>query len=246
LAVRDTGAAGGVALAIDDLSKVFPSGRFAAGPARPPVLSRVTLAVRFGEIVGLMGPNGAGKTTLLEIAARLVEPTTGTIDVRRPGGDGRERGLLGYSGAAGHGFYARMSARWNLEFFAVLDNLSRGEARRRAAEWLDVVGLGPAASVRGETFSDGMRQRLGLARALIGEPSVLLLDEPTRSVDPAFRQTLHTVLRRWCDDRRAILMVTHSLDEAEALCDRVCVLEQGRLVWVGPARGARQAAGATG
>ncbi len=230
-----------VALAIAGLSKVFPAPGFAAASARPPVLSDVSLSVRYGEIVGLMGPNGAGKTTLLEIAAGLVEPTVGTIEVRSPdsGGEAGARGTLGYSGAAGHGFYARMSARWNLEFFAVLDDVPRREARRRAAEWLDVVGLGQAMSVNVETYSDGMRQRLGLARALIGDPSVLLLDEPTRSVDPAFRQTLHAVLRRWCDGRRAILMVTHSMDEAEALCDRVCALEHGRVVWEGPAGGAR-------
>lgn len=232
------------ALAMNGLTKVFPARRLAAAPPRPPVLSGVSLTVRFGEIVGLMGANGAGKTTLLEIAAGLVEPTAGTVEAH---GRGRlDRGLLGYSGAAGHGFYARMSARWNLEFFAVLDNVPRSDARRRALEWLDVVGLGAAATVAVETFSDGMRQRLGLARALIGDPGVLLLDEPTRSVDPAFRRTMHDVLRRWCDASRAILMVTHSLDEAEALCDRVYLLEQGRVAWEGPASRAREreAAGA--
>lgn len=231
------------ALAINRLTKVFPARNLFGGAARPPVLSDVTFSVGFGEIVAIMGPNGAGKTTLLEIVAMLVEPTAGSIEVcgrdvtRRPAD---ARAMLGYSGAAGHGFYARMSARWNLEFFAVLNNIPRREARRRAEEWLAVLGLTDAMAARVETFSDGMLQRMGLARALIADPAVLLLDEPTRSVDPAFRQSLHGLLRRWCNkDSRAALIVTHSLDEAEALSDRVCVLDRGRLAWEGSARGAR-------
>jgi ABC-2 type transport system ATP-binding protein len=232
------------ALAIHGITKIFPAQPFFKVPPSAPVLSDVTFSVGFGEIVGIMGPNGAGKTTLLEIVARLVEPTTGSIEVcgrditRRPADT---RAMLGHSGAAGHGFYTRMSARRNLEFFAVLNDIPRDEARRRAKKWLAIVGLEHAMSAKVGTFSEGMSQRLGLARALIADPAVLLLDEPTRSVDPAFRQTLHTLLRRWCDEnsRRAVLMVTHSFDEVEALCDRVCVLDHDRLTWEGSARGAR-------
>ncbi len=232
------------ALVINGLTKQFPARHLFKVATRPPVLSDVTLSVNFGEIVGIMGPNGAGKTTLLENVAMLVEPTSGSIEVcgrdaRRHPADARA--MLGYSGATGQGFYARMSAGWNLEFFAVLNNIPRSEARRRAKELLALVGLEQAMSTRVETFSEGMRQRLGLARALIADPAVLLLDEPARSVDPAFRQTLYQLLRQWCDEhrRRAILMVTHDFDEAEALCNRVCVLDHGSLVWTGSAHGAR-------
>ena len=235
------------ALAVSHVTKVFPPRRlFAIAPGQA-VLSDVSFAVGCGEIAGLMGPNGAGKTTLLEIVATLIEPTAGAIEVggrdvtRRPG---EARAQLAYSGAAGHGFYSRMPAAWNLEFFGVLNDLAREDARRRARELLALVGLEHAAAVKVETFSEGMRQRLGLARALIADPAVLLLDEPTRSVDPAFRLQLHRSLRRWCRERpeRAVLLVTHDLDEAEALCDRVCVLDRGRLVWDGVARGARATA----
>jgi ABC-2 type transport system ATP-binding protein len=242
---------GVAALAVRGVTKIFPAPNRLWAVARPrvsaPVLSDVTFSVGFGEIVGVMGPNGAGKTTLLEIVARLVEHTAGSIEVcgrdvvRHPAG---ARAMLGYSGAAGHGFYGRMSARRNLEFFAVLNDIPRREARGRAEAWLGLMGLEHAASARVETFSEGMLQRLALARALIADPAVLLLDEPTRSVDPAFRRTLHRLLRRWCDEgaRRAILMVTHSADEVEAVCDRVCVLDRGRLAWEGSALGARATA----
>lgn len=232
------------ALVISGLTKQFPARRLSRLPMREPVLADVSLSVDFGEIVGIMGPNAAGKTTLLESVAMLVEPTSGSIEVcghdvtRRPAG---ARAMLGYSGATGQGFYARMTAGWNLEFFAVLNDIPRNEARQRAKELLAFVGLGHAASARVETFSEGMRQRIGLARALIADPAVLLLDEPTRSVDPAFRHAVHRLLRQWCgeESRRAILMVTHDFDEAEAICNRVCVLDHGRLAWTGSARGAR-------
>jgi ABC-2 type transport system ATP-binding protein len=233
------------ALRISGITKRFPARRLFKAPPRPVVLSDVTLSIDFGEIVGIMGSNGAGKTTLLEIIATLIEPSGGSIEIcgrdvtRRPA---ELRAILGYAGAAGHGFYSRMSAGWNLEFFAVLNNIPRAEARRRATELLATVELAHASSAKVETFSEGMRQRLALASALVADPAILLLDEPTRSVDPAFRQTVHGLLQRWCREksRRAVVIVTHSFDEAEALCHRVCVLDRGRLVWEGSPRGARR------
>ncbi len=232
------------AIAADGVTKVFPPRLFPRHAAHRRVLADVSLSMAFGEIVALMGPNGAGKTTLLEIVATVLEPTRGTVHVC--GRDARRhpaaaRAVLSYAGVSGHGFYARMPAGWNLEFFAVLNDMPRAEARRRAKAWLDKVGLGEAVATRVETFSEGMRQRLGLARAMMTDPSILLLDEPTRSVDPTFRRTVHQLLRDWCagHPRRAALMVTHSFDEAESVCDRVCVLDAGRVVWTGPAREAR-------
>jgi ABC-2 type transport system ATP-binding protein len=229
------------AIDVRAVSKAFPppGSGWRQRSDEPAALCDVSLSVAFGEAVGLMGPNGAGKTTLLEVVATLIEPTTGSVHVcgadvrRRPSA---VRRLLAYSGAVGQGFYARLPAAWNLEFFGVLNDIPRADARRLTAEWLARVGLAHAGAVPVERFSEGMRQRLGLARALMSDPSVLLLDEPTRSMDPAFRQTVHELLRRWCDQRprRAILMVTHDVEEAEAVCDRVCTLDRGRLA--GPRR----------
>jgi ABC-2 type transport system ATP-binding protein len=224
--------------------KVFPRRRFFAAKPPVPVLHDVSLWVPFGEVVGIMGANGAGKTTLLEIIAMLLEPTSGEIAIC--GHDTVKeakaaRACLGYSGATGHAFYARMSARQNLELFAVLDDLRYSEAQQRAAELLEQVGLAEAQSRQVETFSEGMRQRLSLARALIADPRVLLLDEPTRSVDRTFRHTVHELLRRRVQEKggRAVVLVTHSLAEVEAVCDRVYVLDKGTVVRSGSARAVR-------
>lgn len=234
----------GEAVAVRRLTKRFPHARLFSAPANTPVLSDVSFSLGFGEIFGILGPNGAGKTTLLETVATLIEPTSGTVTVcgydvvQHTAG---ARAGIGYSGAAGHAFYGRMTGQQNLEFFATLNDLPRAEARRRATAWLDAVGLAGASTRRVEIYSEGMRQRLSLARALVADPPVLLLDEPTRSVDSAFRHVVHGLLRRRVEASapRAVVLVTHSLAEAEVLCDRVCLLDRGTLVWVGSARAVR-------
>lgn len=234
----------GDAVVVRGVTKIFPRQRLFASAPPSAALHDVSVSVAYGEVVGIMGANGAGKTTLLEIMAMLLEPLNGHVTIcgHDVATDAKAaRACLGYSGATGHAFYSRMSARQNLELFAVLNNMRYVEATGRAASLLEAVGLTPDQNRRVETYSEGMRQRLSLARALIANPPVLLLDEPTRSVDRAFRHTIHTLLRKRVHEKpgRAVVLVTHSLAEAEAVCDRVYVLEKGRVIRSGSARAVR-------
>jgi len=196
-------------------------------------LAEVTLDVERGEIFGLLGPNGAGKTTLLRIIATLLLPSEGHVSVagldvaRDPL---RVRRVVALASGGDHGFYWRLSGRENLRFFAGLLGYDSSEARRRASEALVRADLGAATDESVQRYSTGMRQRLGLARALLGSPAVLLLDEPTRSLDPTAATNWRTWLRTLATDGgTTIVLATHALDEAEALCDRVAVLASGRV-----------------
>jgi ABC-2 type transport system ATP-binding protein len=235
----DAAAPGDYAIAVRDISKVFPRRHdLLQRPGGLPVLSNVTFEVRFGEVFGILGPNGAGKTTLIEILATLIEPTSGTAAVcgsdvvRAPS---RVRSAIGYSGAAAYAFYPRLTGAHNLEFFAALNHLTRTHARARVAALLEQVGLADAAERPVQTYSEGMKQRLSLARALLADPPILLLDEPSRSLDAMFRETFQQLLRQRVAERpgRAVVLVTHSLFEADTVCDRGCFLDRGTVVATG-------------
>jgi ABC-type multidrug transport system ATPase subunit len=222
------------AIVVRDITKTFPrSGDRLQRQAGHTVLSGITFDVRFGEVFGILGANGAGKTTLLEILATLIEPTSGRASVC--GHDivsapQRVRSCIGYSGAAAYAFYPRLTGARNLEFFATMHNLSRAAARTRVEVLLDEVGLSGAAQRPVQTYSEGMKQRLSLARALAADPAVLLLDEPTRSLDSDYREAFQRLLRqRVSRDRRAVILVTHNLFEADAVCDRACLLDGGKI-----------------
>jgi ABC-2 type transport system ATP-binding protein len=200
-------------------------------------LERVSLDVRRGEIVGLLGPNGCGKSTTLAVAAGVCDPASGTVTVEGrlraadPAAYARRVGLVPQEPAV----YDELTAYDNLTFFGELYGLSGADLRRRAIRTLSRVRLSDRASTRVSTFSGGMKQRLNLAAALLHDPPVLLLDEPTASLDPACRDALFADLTRFRDDGHAILLSTHHIDEAESGCDRVAVLEDGRLVACGSA-----------
>lgn len=202
------------------------------------VLRGVDLEVGHGQILGIVGPNGAGKTTLLEILATIVLPDAGRAEVA--GHDvvldaSEVRRRVAYCPAASHTFYPQLSGFQNLEFFAALHGIVGVSAPERIREALNVVAIDGVAHAAVQTYSDGMRQRLALARALVTGASVLLLDEPTKSLDPAARSATHRLCRRTLIDRLqvTILLVTHSVDEAVAVCDRVAVLERGLVTEVG-------------
>ena len=207
--------------------------RFWGVRRRPvPALRGVTLRVGPGEIFGIMGPNGAGKTTLLRLLATLVPPSTGTATI----GDadlirdsGRVRQLVGLASGEDRGFYWRLTARENLEFFAGLVGMAPGAARRRADEVLDLVDLGSMGGQPVGEYSTGLRQRLSIARALLGAPRVLLLDEPTRSLDPLAASWALALMERLALGGATVLMATHSLEEAQRLCHRVAFLVRGCL-----------------
>ena len=234
-----------VAVRVDRVSKTFPARRgiraiLRGGPKPAPVraLSDVSLEVRPGEFFGLLGPNGAGKTTLFKLLATLVTPTTGSVtiaglDAVREAAAVR-RALVPVI-ADERSLHWRLSARENLRLFAALYGIHGAEQRRRIDEVLALVGLGHAASRQAGSFSSGMRQRLLLGRALLPRPRVLLLDEPTRSLDPISARDFRQFLRREVAGPAGctVLLATHSTDEAFELCDRVAILDRGRLLAVG-------------
>lgn len=193
----------------------------------------VSLHVERGEVFGLLGPNGAGKTTLLKVLATLLLPSEGHAQVN--GADlvrdeAVVRRAVGLATGDERGFYWRLTGRENLEFFAGLQGLSPWTARRRAGAVLELVDLLPYAQEVVTRYSTGMRQRLSIARALLGNPRVLLLDEPTRSLDPGAAQRVQALIQRLArEEGMTVLLVTHHLGEARAICHRVAILVAGRV-----------------
>jgi ABC-2 type transport system ATP-binding protein len=230
------------AIIVQNLTKRFPMGRPWEGFVRRPLRSRwptaldgVDFAVRQGEVFGLLGPNGAGKTTLLKILCTLLLPTSGravvsgydVVEVPR-----KIRQMVGYCLDTERSFYYRLTGRQNLAFFATLNNLNSGERASRIAAVLESVGLNGAADARFMTYSKGMQQKLGLARALLTDPVVLLLDEPTKSLDPGAATEFRRFLRGTLAEKlgKTILLVTHSFEECRACCDRMAIMDRGRIV----------------
>jgi ABC-2 type transport system ATP-binding protein len=211
-------------------------------------VDRVTFDVRAGEFFGLLGPNGAGKTTLLKVLATFILPDEG--EVRIDGYDAVRdpelvRTLVAPVIANERSLYWRLTAKENLELFAQLWHVSAREITKRVKETLEVVGLSDTGSKMVGQFSSGMMQRLLIARALLPEPRVLLLDEPTRSLDPVSAREFRRFLREELATRRncAVVIATHNADEALGLCTRVGVLNAGRLLAVGSARELAQRVG---
>jgi ABC-type multidrug transport system ATPase subunit len=199
-------------------------------------VDRLDLAVRRGEVLGLLGHNGAGKTTTVRLVAGLLAPTSGRVrvDGLDPDVDGDEvRRRLGVLPAAA-AVDDRLSGRDNLRFAADLYDLPRAGAERAIDEVLDRFGLTARQHERAGGYSTGMRQRLSLARVLLHDPDVLLLDEPTASLDPvAARQVRDLIADLGARGDRTVVLCTHDLAEAQRLCDRVAILEHGRTIALG-------------
>ena len=230
------------AVSLDSLEKSFPPARSGwrafLQPFEKPTISalkRVSFEVQEGEAVALLGANGAGKSTLLRILSTLLLPTSG--HARVAGHDTAQdprsvRRNLGYHAGSDLGFYARLTGRENLHFFGRLNHLSSDDARRRIAQLAEQFELSEALDRQVRTLSSGTIQRLSLARALLHEPRVLLLDEPTRSLDAiaatSFRRFLKSRVLQ--SGKTSLLFASHSLPEIELLAHRVAVLQQGRLI----------------
>jgi ABC-2 type transport system ATP-binding protein len=203
-------------------------------------LDGVSLDVEPGEVVALLGPNGAGKSSLIRILGTTVLPDSGSATVA--GHDVVQdsvaaRRSLGLMIGDERSHYWRISARRNLAFFGVLAGLSRRQAAARAARLLDAVGLTDAADRPVLGYSSGMRARLSLARALLADPPLLLLDEPTRNLDPLSAARFRESASRLASERQTgIFFATHDLHEAVAMSTRILVLSAGRIVLEEPAR----------
>jgi ABC-type multidrug transport system ATPase subunit len=221
------------------VSKVFPVPAggwlgFLRRPERVVVLRDIGFDVARGEVFGLLGENGAGKTTILHMLAALVSPDSGSITIdgldacARPP---KTRRLVGLCTSADRSFYYRLTLVENLRFFGTLAGLSGSELSKKIAETLELVDLREYADRTYGRCSSGLRQRTTIARALIGDPPLMLLDEPTRSLDPVHAEALHRLIRERLvrDLGKTIVLATNVVDEAWQLCDRIAIVKSGRI-----------------
>ena len=206
-------------------------------------VDHLDLNVRMGDVYGFLGPNGAGKTTTLRMALGLITPTAGTVELF--GRDPMREGARALQGVAGFveapRFYPYFSGRKNLELLAALDS---GGAAERIDEVLEIVELAPRARHRVGGYSHGMRQRLGIAAALLRRPRLLILDEPATGLDPAGMRDMRSLIRRLAGEDITVLLSSHQLPEVQELCDRVAIVDKGRLVYEGALADLRRQGGA--
>jgi ABC-2 type transport system ATP-binding protein len=196
-------------------------------------LKDVSFSAASAEILALLGPNGSGKTTALKLISTTLLPDAGAVrvggfDARHDAGKVRRQ--VGIAVAAERSFFPRLSARENLEFFAALDEVSRSERAQRIQDVLRDTGLEEQADILVMKFSSGMYQRLGIARALVKRPSVLLLDEPTRSLDAGTTARFWATIRALARQQTTVLLATHNFAEAAAVADRLLLLHHGELL----------------
>jgi len=216
---------GQYAIDLHDVKKVF-RGRVHA-------LRGIEMQVHGGEIFGLLGPNGAGKSTLVKIMMTVVRPTaaTGTM-LGKPIGHKRTLARVGYL-PEHHRLPAYLTGRQVLEFYAALAGVPRKMRKARAGELIELVGLSDWAKKKVSSYSKGMQQRIGLAQALMNDPQLIILDEPTDGVDPVGRRDIRDVLIRLREQGKTVFLNSHLLSELEMVCDRVAILVQGLVVQQG-------------
>ena len=210
-----------VMIKIDSLNKSF--GRIRA-------LENLNLEIEKGELLGIIGPNGAGKTTAIRIICCILQPDSGEVTV---GGYSihhdqiKIKSMIGYLPEEPN-LYERFKARDLLKYFGELYGVPKNEINGRIDELLELVGMSHRADDQINTFSKGLRQRIGIARALIHDPEVIIFDEPTMGLDPATSRAIRNFIKELKGDKTVILC-THYMDEADLLCDRVAILNQGKI-----------------
>ncbi|MDH5523384.1 MAG: ABC transporter ATP-binding protein [Desulfobulbaceae bacterium] len=207
-------------------------------PRQTKALADISLTVDQGEIMGLLGPNGAGKTTLIKILATLVSPDQGTGHIAGYSlaeQSSQIRKKIGLVSTNDRTFYWRLSGRDNLDFFATLYNLHGAAKKERIEQVLELTEMQHKADYRFMAYSAGQKQRLSIARAMLSEPEVLLLDEATASLDPIAARSLLDFTRKTLvnKEKKTIIWCTHNLSEADEICDRLTILHQGKVLHSG-------------
>ena len=193
----------------------------------------ISFAVRRGEIFGLLGQNGAGKTTTIKMLTTLLAPTEGTCKVlgwNTFGEEKRIRARINFIFGGELGIYRRLSAWDNLRYFSNLYLIPRREQDAHIQKILELVDLAERAGDLAETYSKGMLQRLQIARGLINDPEILFMDEPTVGLDPVGARMLRDIIRRLKEQGKTVLVTTHNLAEVEELCDRLVIINKGKVV----------------
>ena len=220
-----------IVVATQGLRREFKARRSRSGPVV--ALDGIDLSIEQGEIHGLLGPNGAGKTTLVKILTTILIPTAGSarvlgFDVVDQVEEVRKRIGLVFGGD--RGLYTRLTARQNLDYWAALYDVPASVAGKRVPQLLERVGLSGRSDDRVEEFSRGMKQRLHLARGLVGDPEVLFLDEPTVGLDPMASLQFRELVGEVRGEGKTVFLTTHDMAEAEAVCDRVSLIDRGKIL----------------
>ncbi|HHW21255.1 MAG TPA: ABC transporter ATP-binding protein [Clostridiaceae bacterium] len=193
----------------------------------------ITFDVKRGEIFGILGENGAGKTTTIKMLITLLAPTSGVCRVLGYNTFGEEkkiRSRINFIFGGEMGVYRRLSGRDNLQYFANLYHIPGAEAKKRINQVLEIVGLNDKADALVETYSKGMIQRLQIARGLMNDAEILFMDEPTIGLDPLGARALRDLIRRLKEHGKTIVLTTHYLYEADELCDRIAIMNKGKIV----------------
>jgi ABC-2 type transport system ATP-binding protein len=225
---------------VQNLSKTYLTrqrkGLFRSEEKQVPALTGVSLEIRPGEIFGLLGPNGAGKTTLIKCLTTLLLPTAGAawingFELTR--NDNAIRATTGCMLMGERGLYWKLTARENLIFFGALYHLSPKDRKRRADELIEKLGMGEIADRAVESYSSGQRMKLAFAKALINDAPLLILDEPTNTLDVPSARELRAVVRELNGQGKTVIYTTHIMTEAETLCDRVAIIDRGEVLALG-------------
>ncbi len=227
----DLSSASDKVIQVQDLSKTYQDGLFRRRQVE--ALRGVSFSVSAGEIFGLIGPNGAGKTTLIKILLGIVHKTAGTaMLLGHTAGHRRSREHVGYL-PEGHRIPPHLTGNTALEYYGQLSNMPMSQIRKRRPLLLKQMGLSKAAGRSVKGYSKGMLQRLGLAQALMHDPDLLFLDEPTDGVDPRGRAEIRDLLLELKSEGKSIFVNSHQLQELELLCDQVVMLEKGEVKFQG-------------
>lgn len=224
----------------EKLSKIYPvrqrRGLFRSQKDYVRALGDISLEVRQGEIFGLLGPNGAGKTTLIKILTTLILPSSGKVWVNGfevAKHENQVRASVGCMLMGERGLYWKLTGRENLEYFGALYHLPHAYRKKRATQILEQIGLDDIADRTVETYSSGQKMKLAFGKALINDAPLLILDEPTNTLDLPSASELRSIVRQQHAQGKTVIYTTHIMAEAEMLCDRVAIIDRGELLTIG-------------